>query len=272
MGVCPTARYAALAVSDSVPRTRSSLAADLRALGLQAGATAIVHSSLRSLGWTAGGPVAVVQALLDVVGTVGTLVVPTQTREYSDPARWKNPPVPESWWPVIYAEMPAFDPRLTPSQRMGLIAETVRTWPGARRSGHPNVSFAALGRDAEAVTAGHQLDLGLGDGGPLGRLYELGAQVLLLGVGYDVCTAIHLAQARLPGPPTEPAGAPVLENGRRVWRSYREIDTDTTDFEAIGAAFEAAGHARVGPVGKATARLFALPAVVDFALEWLAAR
>lgn len=44
------------------PRTRTSLAADLRQLGLAAGDVAIVHASLSSLGWVAGGPVAVVQA------------------------------------------------------------------------------------------------------------------------------------------------------------------------------------------------------------------
>jgi aminoglycoside 3-N-acetyltransferase len=255
-----------------LPRTRGSLAADLRQVGLAAGTTVMVHSSLSALGWVAGGSVAVVQALLDVVGPDGTLVVPTQTRDYSDPARWIAPPVPETWWPVIYEEMPAFDPAITPSRRMGVVAEPVRTWPGARRSSHPNVSFAALGRDADAITAGHQLDLGLGDGGPLGRLYERGAQVLLLGVGYDRCTALHLAQARLPGHPTEPAGAPLLEDGRRVWRWYREIDTDTEQFDAIGAAFEAAGQVRTGTVGKATACSFSLPAAVDFALEWLRGR
>ncbi len=49
------------------PRTRLSLAADLRRLGLQSGAVVIVHSSLSSLGWVCGGQVAVVQALIDSV-------------------------------------------------------------------------------------------------------------------------------------------------------------------------------------------------------------
>ncbi len=56
------------------PRTRESLGADLRALGVTPGMTLIVHSSLSSLGWVCGGPVAVVQALMDVVTPEGTLV------------------------------------------------------------------------------------------------------------------------------------------------------------------------------------------------------
>ncbi|NTU64787.1 MAG: aminoglycoside N(3)-acetyltransferase, partial [Chloroflexi bacterium] len=49
------------------PRTRDSLTADLRALGVKSGMIVLVHSSLSSIGWVNGGSVAVVQALLDVI-------------------------------------------------------------------------------------------------------------------------------------------------------------------------------------------------------------
>src|SRR5712691_1567855 len=61
----------------SSPRTRESLAHDLCALGVEAGMTLEVHSSLSTLGWVCGGPVAVVQALMDVVTETGTLLMPT---------------------------------------------------------------------------------------------------------------------------------------------------------------------------------------------------
>ena len=68
------------------PYTVQSLGSDLSALGLAPGDVVLVHSSTRSLGFVAGGSQAAVQALLDVLGPGGTLVVPTHTPDNTDPA------------------------------------------------------------------------------------------------------------------------------------------------------------------------------------------
>ena len=93
----------------STPRTRESLAHDLRALGVEAGTTLELHSSLSQFGYVCGDPVAVVQALMDVVTETGTLLMPIHTPNYTDPAYWRNPPVPEVWWPILYEQLLAFD-------------------------------------------------------------------------------------------------------------------------------------------------------------------
>ncbi len=252
------------------PRTRESLASDLRRLGVVPGMTLLMHSSLRSLGWVSGGSVAMVLALMDVVTAEGTIVVPTHTSGNSDPAKWVDPPVPQVWWPIIYDTMPAFDPQTTPTYYMGKIVETFRTWHEVLRSSHPTDSFAAWGRHAEYVTTRHSLEYGLGEGSPLARIYDLDGWVLLLGVGYDRNTSFHLAEYRVPAAEQTTLGSPIMKNGKRVWENYKDIELDSDIFPQIGADFEQATElVKIGKVGSAETRLFPLRSGVDFATHWL---
>jgi aminoglycoside 3-N-acetyltransferase len=251
------------------PFTRATIAEDLRRLGLASGATVIVHSSLSRLGWVAGGAHAVVLALLEVVGPAGTIVMPTHTG-LSDPARWRNPPVPEAWWPVFRAEVPAYDDRLTPTRNMGAIVECFRHLEEVARSGHPAVSVAAVGPHRDEVVSSHSLADSLGESSPLARLYELDAYVLLLGVGHANNTSLHLAEYRAAFPKTAiTQGAPVRIGQARSWVEWLDIDHDSSDFEALGTAFAATGGDTEGTVGSGTARLMRQRAVVDFAVSWM---
>jgi aminoglycoside 3-N-acetyltransferase len=254
------------------PHTVDSLAEDFRRLGMEEGMTVIVHSSLSSLGFVCGGPVAVVQALMKVITEEGTLVMPAFSADYSDPSRWENPPVPESWWPVIRQAMPAYDPQYTPTLQMGKIVEVFRTMPGVMRSRHPSSSFVAWGREAKAVVEDHSLDFPLGEQSPLARIYERDGRVLLLGVGYGNNTSFHLAEYRLGTRSPHVEGAPMMVEGKRRWVTYQDIPLMTERFEALGSDFEGTGAVRVSRIGPGEARLFSQRAAVDFALEWFRRR
>ncbi|KES04210.1 aminoglycoside phosphotransferase [Streptomyces toyocaensis] len=244
--------------------TRATLTPQLRELGVRPGGILLVHSSLSSLGWVNGGPVTVVHALLDALGPDGTLVVPTQSGHLSDPALWQAPPVPEEWWGAIRATMPAYDPLTTPSRGVGVIPETVRTWPGARRSAHPQTSFAAVGPRAAEIVAGHATDCRLGERSPLATLERLAARVLLLGAGYDSCTAFHLAEYRVPTPRVE-VGRP----GPDGWETVTEVSISSERFDELGHDFERDRPVVRGRAGAAEARLFPLADAVAYAERWL---
>ena len=64
-------------------------------LGIKQGDTLLVHASLSSLGYVVGGAETLFLALRDIIGDQGTIVVPSQTVEISDPATWQYPPVPK---------------------------------------------------------------------------------------------------------------------------------------------------------------------------------
>ena len=94
----------------------------------------------------------------------------------------------------------------------------------------------------------------------------------MLGVGHENNTSFHLAEYRAPGAQRVEAGAPILENGRRVWKTYEDIELDEEVFGEIGADFEKAAGVRSSGVGSAQAKLFSQRRAVDFAREWLAQR
>lgn len=251
------------------PRTRESISADLRALGVRPGGVLLVHSSLSSLGWVSGGALAVVQALLDVLGPAGTLVVPSQTADNRDPSTWVPRP-PEAWWPAIRETLPGFDPERSPSVRVGVISEQVRTWPGAARSAHPQTSFAAVGAHAAELMSGHATDCHLGEASPLAALEAVNAATLLLGVGFAQATAFHLAEYRQPEPPRRIYACAVrTPGGGRRWLEYEDIVLDDHDFARLGHDFERETDAVVaGRVGAAECRLFAIADAVAYAGKW----
>ncbi|KAF4959050.1 hypothetical protein FGADI_1928 [Fusarium gaditjirri] len=247
--------------------TRPSLTTDLRNMGLNQRDTVLVHCSLKSIGWINGGAEALTQALLDILTPEGTLVVPTHTSSNSDPSNWVNPPVPKEWWQTIRETRPAFDPKITRSERMGVLAETARTWPGAVRSTHPQTSFAALGAKASFITEGHALDSMLGEKSPVARLEKLNAKVLLIGVGFNCCTSFHLAEYRVNSPKADISFA-VSVNGVREWATVSDVSVSEEDFLALGKDFVEQNSVTKGQIGAANCHFFSLANAVKFAEQW----
>ena len=253
------------------PVTVSMLRRALLDAGVSPGAVVIVHSSLSRIGWVIGEAHSVVVALLKSVGPSGTIVMPAHTG-VSDPSRWQNPPVPEAWWTTIRSNWPLFEPDLTPLRAMGTVVECFRRLPGVLHSGHPAVAVVAYGPLAEQITVSHPLGRSLGDASPLGRLYELDAQVVLLGVGHTHNTSLHLAEHRAtwPGKASKTDGAPLLVDGTRQWVRYTDLDHDNDDFEALADAFVAAGGMEQRTrIGNGEVRTCKMREIVDFGTDWI---
>lgn len=253
------------------PNTVSSLVNDFKSIGIKNGMTLLVHSSLSSLGWVCGGPVAVILALEKVLTENGTLVMPTHSSDYSDPAEWCNPPVPESWWDIIRNEMPLFDKDLTPTREMGKIAETFRKQNGVIRSNHPGLSFAAWGKNKEYILQDEHYDYSLNEKSPLGRIYELDGNVLLLGVDYSSNTSLHLAEykANYIGKKNIKIRLPVFANNKKSWKYFDDIDISSDDFNEIGSSFEKENTVITGNIGNAKIKLLNQKNLVDYTKGWM---
>ncbi|RFS87344.1 aminoglycoside 3-N-acetyltransferase [Actinomadura spongiicola] len=264
------------------PVTRGGLVRDLGELGLAEGDIVMFHTAMSALGYVAGGPQTIINALRDVVGARGTLMV---TCGWNDAPPYDFTDWPEEWQAAVRAEHPAYDLLLSEADHNnGRLPEALRRWPGAVRSRHPDVSFAALGPAAHLLMDDHPWDDPHGPGSPLARLTAEGGRVLLLGAPLDTLTLLHHAEAlaEAPGKRFVDYQQPITVDGERVWRRFHDIDSENgafdytpvvpegqDPFEAIARDMLAAGHGRQGRVGASTSYLFEAPDVVSFGVNWI---
>lgn len=250
---------------------KADIAEALRNVGLKSGDPVMVHASLSRIGYVCGGAQAVIEALIEVVGEEGTILMPTQSCKNLDPETGVHWDADEADWDKIRDNWPAYDKAITPTNTMGAVSEMFRSWPGAIRSDHPARSVAAWGKNASYLTENHDLSDIFGNNSPIGKLYELNGKVLLIGVGHDKNTSLHLADVRAeyPGKHTCIEHSAVLENGKRVWKAYETLYVDGEDFIDIGTAFEAAHSVNRVMLGGAELKLMKQRELVDFAVEWI---
>lgn len=223
---------------------RQELADLFRAAGVRKDMDVMVHSRLSELGFIPNGGFDVIDAFLDVIGDGGTMLVPTSTGQITDPADWLNPPVPAEWVDDIRAALKPFDPVTTLPRNQGMLPECVLHYPGVKRSVHPIASIAAIGAQAETMTTGHQLHEMLGVGSPCHKLYEADGHVLLMGVGFEACTVMHLAEFLADCPHLYRRATTVLvrnENGQNEFVRMKKCSEDVSHFEKLRPAFKEAG-------------------------------
>jgi aminoglycoside 3-N-acetyltransferase len=250
---------------------KSDIADALKSAGVQRGDSVMVHTSLGKIGYVCGGAQTVIEALIETVGEDGTIMMPTQSWKNLDPETGVHWDADETDWDRIRENWPAYNKAITPTNTMGAVAEMFRSWPGAVRSDHPARSVAAWGKHAEYLTKNHDLSNIFGDTSPIGKFYELDGKVLLIGVGYDKNTSIHLADVRAeyPGKHACVEHSAVTEDGKRVWKAYETLFVDGEDFTDIGADFEATHIVHTAPIGGTELKVMKQRELVDFAVEWI---
>ncbi|MCK2240112.1 MULTISPECIES: aminoglycoside N(3)-acetyltransferase [unclassified Crossiella] len=230
--------------------------------------TVIAHAALSSLGQVPGGAATVVASLRQALGSTGTLVGPAFTPQVADPAPQAG--VPDARTRDQRAAVPLFHPGL-PSP-MGAVAEAIRTCPGALRSGHPQASVAAVGARAADIVQHQPLSFALSADSPFGRLYDLDARILLIGVGHDRNSFLHHVETRTPAPRLKLRRFPLLVDGERVWCEALDVaDDHGRFFPTLGAEFEQQHGIRPFRAGSAQCRLLPARALVDFAVPRLTA-
>ncbi|HVF68591.1 MAG TPA: AAC(3) family N-acetyltransferase [Pyrinomonadaceae bacterium] len=236
----------------------------LRSLGLS-GRAACAHSSLRSFGRADGGARAVVRAFLD---EGCTLLVPTFSSafEITPPAHLRfgrngwDYELPHASTRERTEEIYTTDSTEIDRGDMGAVPAGVVSWPGRVRGGHPTDSFAAVGpRAAELVSGQSPVDVYA----PLAELARAGGYVVLMGVGLERMTLLHLAEK---------------ESGRVLFRRWAKDERGRPSVIEAGGCSEGFGRlepylspiTRTAVVGQSTWKI--LPAAEAVALAAAAIR
>jgi aminoglycoside 3-N-acetyltransferase len=174
---------------------RPEIIAALRAVGLQAGDLALVHSSLSPFGYIEGGADAAIDACLEALGPQGTLLMPTFTAsafymegEYQINRRYRPFDIhsPDIW--------------------VGAIPATFLQRAGVQRSVHPTHSVAGFGPLTEACLGDHrETDSPTGRRSPFGKLVDHKGKVVWLGADLACTTFFHFLEDELNLPYLKPA-------------------------------------------------------------------
>ncbi len=259
--------------------TRDGLAADFKALGIEPGDLVMLHASFKSLGPVAGGPDTGIDALMDSVGTQGSILMFVSWGDSPYEAFLEGGGLSQT----ERAAWPAFDPA-TASVRpgyAGAIGACLVRRPEAKRSANPDRSLAALGDKAKALIAEHPLDHGFGPGTPMARLVEGGGKSLLLGSPLYTVSAVHYAEylCDVPDKQFVTYEVPLLREGRKVWCPVSQMNRDgflraaqgrPVDYiEEVTRGYLETRRHREGQIAEAQAYLFAAADYVDFAVGFL---
>ena len=103
-------------------------------------------------------------------------------------------------------------------------------------------------------------------------MHDLDGQVLLLGVGHDANTTIHLAEILGGAPYLVPKHVTVMNDGFPVRIDYGENDHCCQRFALMDDWLRSRGLQAEGKVGHAPARLIRAKDIVSVGREHLAAR
>jgi aminoglycoside 3-N-acetyltransferase len=122
---------------------------------------------------------------------------------------------------------------------------------------------------AALVTSPHPVDVPHGPDSPVGRVHDLDGQVLLLGVGHDGNTTVHLAETLSRARYLRPKHCVVLADGKPQRVEYAELDHCCERFALMDEWLAAEGLQRRGEVGHGEARLCRSRAMIEVALARL---
>ena len=246
--------------------TKEDLIKFFKDLGIESGMILEVHVSLKKFGHIIGGAQTFIDALLEVLGYNGTLIMASQCSANSEPSYFEGLDFDQY---VRYRKnFPAFEQKESDTYEMGVVLDNLRRRDKTVCSQHPTLGFVAIGKYAKLLCNHQKLDFSLDETSPLGRLYELKAHCLLAGVDYNNMTSLHLCEYKSDVRPIIINGVAINENGQRVWKKYLDVQLDNSEFNKIGEILEYRHLVNSARLHNAECKLLRVDMAIDQGIEY----
>jgi aminoglycoside 3-N-acetyltransferase len=227
----------------------------LKELEITQGDVILVHSSYKSFGGVKGGPQEVINALLDIIGKKGTLVMPTFNFSFCDEFNKSGKGY--------------YDVDKTPS-KMGILTEIVRKMPGAKRSAIPIYSVTVYGQLVDELSNITDNNV-YGKDSIFGKLHRLNAKILIIGLTYNnSLTFVHYVEQQegCDYRHQKDFVGYIIVNGKKYEDTFtmlvRDLDRNIiTNVDPMGEILEEKGAVKINKIGKSIIKVMNTKEVYD---------
>lgn len=242
-------------IEDKTHVTKDDIVSGLQKLGLEAGDSIGVHSSLSSFGYVEGGADTVVEALLETVGQRGNVVVPAYSNNIESIE--KTPEDIELGVTWKYRVLP-YNPEKD-SCWTGKIPDTFWRRKEAVRGNNPTHSLSAIGPKAEQLCQNWK------------TLLEADGYILLLGTSLTCCSSMHLAEEgiQIPQHIIDQTTPPPELRKKYEKESIGYGFGPYPDFGLMEEPCSKHGIMKIAEIGEATVKLLKLRELIDLYASYL---
>lgn len=235
-------------------------------LGVKKGMLLYVSASMEPFRYVVGGAQCVIEALMELVGYDGTIVMAAPTRHLCDPIELNV--VPRDRIDEARKNALPFNKKLSIPSGVGEIPIQFMRNEAVLRSNHPMVSFLAWGKYAKLIVEKHPLHFGMNQESPLGKIKDYNGYVVTIGNDYEDCEIFHLAQYMTMKCPIRIYSCPIEKSGATGWIQILDLELNQDGYNEIGKKMEERHLVKSTYLGNTTCRFFSAKVAQETAVEY----
>ena len=237
-------------------------------LGIQPGMVIEVHGSLQNTLVT-GNAQTIIDALLDVIGYEGTILLPLHCTSNTEPSTWTKPIIQPSIVPTIRKRLPAYSNKNSDTYENGILSENLRRRDNVIFSSHPNKGYIAIGKYAKQLCQNHSNNFAFSIDSPSNKLLELKGYILLLDSTYKNISSLNLSQYYYDTHPIIINCAMVNDQGHKTFNKYLDIQHNNTIYDIIGSILENQGQVNKITINKSSIKLIPFDKILNTTIKYI---